>query len=171
MEFFVCVPSWEIWREDAVVVGSEVCSYQNQRLCNSLGLFLILPPDGHPDGCWLPGVTITLFHNRARGQARKLLFLGLCLFLGKRRFLHRFLPTSGFPRTCTWPALGAEKLGSQVLHFPSSVVKEAKQEGVEIGSESTCKSATGFESWSVVAWSLPVSDTERKAVGRHYYCP
>lgn len=135
------------------------------------GFFLILPPDGHPDGCWLPGVTITLFHNRARGQARKLLFLRLCLFLGKRRSLHRFLPTSGFPRTCTWPALGAEKLGSQVLHFPSSVEKEAKQEGVEIGSESTCKSATGFESWSVVAWSLPVSDTERKAVGRHYYCP
>ena len=142
----MCVTSREIQRGDAVGVGSEVCSYQNQHLCSSLGLFLILPPDGHPDGCWLPGVTITLSHTRTRGQARKLLFLRLCLFLGKRRFLHRFLPTSGFPRTCTWPALGAEKLGSQVFHFPSSVEKKAEKEGVEIGSESTCKSATGFES-------------------------
>lgn len=84
---------------------------------------------------------------------------------------HRFPPTLSFPRICTWSPLAAEKLGSQVFHFSTSGKKEARQEGVGMGSELSCKLATGFEAWTMIPLGSPVLDTQRKVMGRHYYCP
>lgn len=49
-------------------IGSAVCSYQDQHLCNSLGLFLVLSPDSPPDSCWLLALTPTVSIRRTRNS-------------------------------------------------------------------------------------------------------
>lgn len=123
-----------------VDIGSALCSYQDQHICCSLGLLLILPPDGHPDACCLSEVAVMFhFYRRTREQARKLLSLKFCVFfLGKRCSARRFPPTSSCPKTCTWPSRGRREAEKSSVPFFSLCRKGGKAQGYWDGAESTC---------------------------------
>lgn len=134
---------------------------QDQHLCNSLGPFLVLPPDGHPGGSCLSAVT-SMVHTRTRRRARNLLVQRLCLFEEREALPTDFCLYLDSPEHLLGHPSVQEKLGR--IPFLVAVEKEAKQKGAEMGANRPVVSATGFKAGNVTPHlslpiTLPVSDT------------
>lgn len=96
---------------------------QEQHLCSSLELFLILPPDGHQVAAAFSHDTYAPHQNNGTSKEHPL--PEVLPFFGKEMLSQQISATPGFPRICAWPPMGTREAGKYSI-FRSLQKKEAK---------------------------------------------